>query len=57
MLCEEPVYLHPTSSLLKIVPQYIVFQELVETRKLYMRGNAHLLTRLYCHVYQRYVCN
>lgn len=56
MLCEGPVYLHPTSSLLQIVPQYVVFQELVETRKLYMRGNAHLLKDNF-HVYQRCVCN
>ena len=36
-LCEDPVYLHPSSALFHINPDYVIFQEISETKKLYMR--------------------
>ncbi|XP_074640669.1 putative ATP-dependent RNA helicase DHX37 [Tubulanus polymorphus] len=35
---EEPVFIHPSSVLYKKQPQFIVYQEIVETSKLYMKG-------------------
>lgn len=34
----EPVHLHPSAVLLHQTPEYVVFQEVSETSKLYMRG-------------------
>ena len=43
-LTEEPVFIHPTSALFAILPEFIVFQEIVETTKLYVKGkNLNLL--------------
>lgn len=36
-LCEAPVFLSPSSSLLQLKAEFVVFQELMETSKLYMR--------------------
>ena len=36
-LSEDPVYIHPTSSLFTKLPEYIVFHEIIETSKSYMR--------------------
>lgn len=38
-LTEDPIFIHPTSSLFADLPEYIVFQEVVETTKLYVKGN------------------
>lgn len=35
---EEPVFLHQGSVLRKTLPEYVVYQEVYETNKLYMRG-------------------
>ncbi|CAH1802481.1 unnamed protein product, partial [Owenia fusiformis] len=35
---EEPVYIHPNSVLYKQNHEYVVFQDITETLKLYMRG-------------------
>lgn len=35
---EEPVFLHHTSVLKKTLPEYVVYQEIYETNKMYMRG-------------------
>ncbi|CAH1802480.1 unnamed protein product [Owenia fusiformis] len=35
---EEPVYIHPNSVLYKQNHEYVVFQDITETSKLYMRG-------------------
>nr|CAH7735011.1 unnamed protein product [Callosobruchus chinensis] len=37
---EEPVFLHQGSVLRKTLPEFIVFQEIYETNKMYMRGVA-----------------
>ena len=34
---EDPVYIHPTSSLFTKLPEYVVFHEITETSKLYMK--------------------
>eukprot|EP00112_Aurelia_sp_Birch-Aquarium-sp1_P005051 Seg1574.5 transcript_id=Seg1574.5/GoldUCD/mRNA.D3Y31 product="putative ATP-dependent RNA helicase DHX37" protein_id=Seg1574.5/GoldUCD/D3Y31 len=34
----DPVFIHPVSSLFHALPEYIVYQEIIETSKLYMRG-------------------
>ena len=38
MLCTEPVYMHSSTVLLHETPDFVVFQEITETSKLYMRG-------------------
>ncbi|CAH0548891.1 unnamed protein product [Brassicogethes aeneus] len=35
---EEPVFLHQGSVLRKTLPEYVVYQEIYETNKMYMRG-------------------
>lgn len=35
---EEPVFLHQSSVLKKTLPEYVVYQEIYETNKMYMRG-------------------
>lgn len=35
---EEPVFLHHSSVLKKNLPEFVVFQEIYETNKMYMRG-------------------
>ncbi|KAL3858338.1 hypothetical protein ACJMK2_012932 [Sinanodonta woodiana] len=35
---EEPVFIHPTSVLYKEKPHFVVYQNIVETSKLYMKG-------------------
>jgi len=35
---DEPVFIHPTSSLFTKLPQYLVYNEIMETSKLYMKG-------------------
>ncbi|CAH1971493.1 unnamed protein product [Acanthoscelides obtectus] len=37
---EEPVFLHQGCVLRKTLPEYVVFQEIYETNKMYMRGVA-----------------
>ncbi|XP_028393261.1 probable ATP-dependent RNA helicase DHX37 [Dendronephthya gigantea] len=39
-LTEEPVFIHPTSALFTILPEFILFQEIIETTKLYVKGVA-----------------
>lgn len=38
LLTEDTVFIHPTSVLSRTKPGFVVFQELFETRKLYMRS-------------------
>lgn len=35
---ESPVYMQPTSVLRKINPKWVVYQEIYETKRMYMRG-------------------
>ncbi|XP_074037700.1 putative ATP-dependent RNA helicase kurz [Leptinotarsa decemlineata] len=37
---EEPVFLHQSSVLKKTLPEFVVYQEIYETNKMYMRGVA-----------------
>ncbi|XP_048852390.1 probable ATP-dependent RNA helicase DHX37 isoform X2 [Brienomyrus brachyistius] len=37
-LLDGPVFIHPNSTLFKKLPQYVVYQEVLETSKMYMRG-------------------
>ena len=37
-LTDDPVFIHPTSALFSVLPEFIVFQEVVETTKLYVKG-------------------
>ncbi|XP_053181100.1 probable ATP-dependent RNA helicase DHX37 [Scomber japonicus] len=55
-LMDEPVFIHPTSALFKKLPDFIVYQEIMETSKMYMRGvsavEAEWVPQLlpqYCH--------
>lgn len=36
-LCDSPVFIHSSSVLCSLCPKYVVFQEIIETNKLYMR--------------------
>ncbi|KAK2538102.1 hypothetical protein Q9966_005863 [Columba livia] len=37
-LLEDPVFIHPSSILFRELPEFVVYQEIVETTKLYMKG-------------------
>ncbi|XP_030316304.1 probable ATP-dependent RNA helicase DHX37 [Calypte anna] len=37
-LLDDPVFIHPSSVLFKELPEFVVYQEIVETTKLYMKG-------------------
>uniref|UniRef100_UPI00398EC82E probable ATP-dependent RNA helicase DHX37 n=1 Tax=Pristiophorus japonicus TaxID=55135 RepID=UPI00398EC82E len=37
-LMDEPVFIHPNSVLFKHLPEFVVYQEIVETSKMYMKG-------------------
>ncbi|XP_066466100.1 probable ATP-dependent RNA helicase DHX37 [Tiliqua scincoides] len=55
-LLDDPVYIHPSSVLFKQLPEFVVYQEIVETTKMYMKGVSAiepewipLLLPPYCH--------
>ncbi|XP_066499844.1 probable ATP-dependent RNA helicase DHX37 [Hoplias malabaricus] len=55
-LLDEPVFIHPSSALQKTLPEFIVYQEVMETTKMYMKGvcavQADWIPKLlpqYCH--------
>ncbi|XP_025031932.1 probable ATP-dependent RNA helicase DHX37 [Python bivittatus] len=55
-LLDDPVFIHPNSVLFKDLPEFVVFQEIVETTKMYMKGVSAiepewipLLLPPYCH--------
>lgn len=55
-LLEDPVFIHPTSSLFRQLPDFIVFQEIFETTKMYMKCVSSIesewipaLLPQYCH--------
>ncbi|MCI4380964.1 hypothetical protein PGIGA_G00246080 [Pangasianodon gigas] len=55
-LLDEPVFIHPSSALHKELPEFVVYQEVMETTKMYMRGvcavQADWIPKLlpqYCH--------
>ncbi|XP_073675155.1 probable ATP-dependent RNA helicase DHX37 [Garra rufa] len=55
-LLDDPVFIHPSSALHKTLPEFVVYQEIVETTKMYMRGvcavQAEWIPKLlpqYCH--------
>lgn len=37
---DEPVFIHPTSALFKTLPEFVVYQEIMETTKMYMKGKC-----------------
>ncbi|KAJ0068081.1 hypothetical protein NL108_015563, partial [Boleophthalmus pectinirostris] len=37
-LLDDPVFIHPTSALFKTLPDFVVYQEIMETSKMYMKG-------------------
>ncbi|RVE67907.1 hypothetical protein OJAV_G00086520 [Oryzias javanicus] len=37
-LLDDPVFIHPSSALFKKLPEFVVYQEITETSKMYMRG-------------------
>ncbi|XP_070402298.1 probable ATP-dependent RNA helicase DHX37 isoform X2 [Nothobranchius furzeri] len=37
-LMDDPVFIHPNSALFKTLPEFVVYQEIMETSKMYMRG-------------------
>lgn len=38
-LLDDPVFIHPSSVLFKELPDFVVYQEIVETTKMYMKGS------------------
>ena len=45
MSLDEPVFIHPSSALFDVLPEYVVYQEVVETSKLFMKGTLSFLVR------------
>ena len=39
MYLEEPVFIHPSSVILKSKPEFVVYQQIEETSRLYMKGD------------------
>jgi len=39
-LLDDPVFIHPSSVLFMQLPAFVVYQEIVETTKLYMKGET-----------------
>jgi hypothetical protein len=39
-LLDDPVFIHPSSVLFRELPEFVVYQEIVETTKLYMKGTS-----------------
>lgn len=39
-LLDDPVFIHPSSVLFKKLPDFVVYQEVVETTKMYMKGKC-----------------
>lgn len=37
-LLDEPVFIHPSSVLFRELPEFVVYQEIMETTKMYMKG-------------------
>ena len=35
---DEPVFIHPASAVFNLLPEYVVYQDIVETTKLFMKG-------------------
>ncbi|KAM9360828.1 putative ATP-dependent RNA helicase DHX37 [Symphorus nematophorus] len=55
-LMDEPVFIHPSSALFKTLPEFVVYQEIMETTKMYMKGVSAVeaewvptLLPQYCH--------
>ncbi|KAG5840982.1 hypothetical protein ANANG_G00194730 [Anguilla anguilla] len=55
-LLDEPVFIHPSSALFKTLPEFVVYQEVMETSKMYMRVVSAVdrdwipqLLPMYCH--------
>ncbi|XP_062814503.1 probable ATP-dependent RNA helicase DHX37 [Anolis carolinensis] len=55
-LLDDPVFIHPSSVLFKELPDFVVYQEIVETTKMYMKGVSvvepewiPLILPPYCH--------
>uniref|UniRef100_A0A3B5KYJ8 RNA helicase n=1 Tax=Xiphophorus couchianus TaxID=32473 RepID=A0A3B5KYJ8_9TELE len=55
-LMDDPVFIHPNSALFKKLPEFVVYQEIMETSKMYMRGVSAVeadwvpqLLPQYCH--------
>ena len=44
MSLDEPVFIHPSSALFEVLPEYLIYQEIVETSKLFMKGECDNLT-------------
>ncbi|XP_069476219.1 probable ATP-dependent RNA helicase DHX37 [Ambystoma mexicanum] len=55
-LLDDPVFIHPSSVLFKQLPEFVVYQEIVETSKMYLKGVSvvvaewiPVLLPQYCH--------
>ena len=44
---EEPVFIHPTSVLFKEQPEFVVYQHITETSKMYMKGKYQHVSYLH----------
>ena len=43
MSLDEPVFIHPSSALFEVLPEYLIYQEIVETSKLFMKGESVII--------------
>lgn len=39
-LLDDPVFIHPSSVLFRELPEFVIYQEIVETTKMYMKGTV-----------------
>lgn len=46
---DDPVFIHPSSPLFKTLPEFVVYQEIMETTKMYMKGQGARLLFV-CHI-------
>lgn len=53
---EDPVFLHQSSVLKKCLPEFVVYQEIYETNKMYMRGVTAIEPE-WLPIYVPHLCN
>ncbi|XP_068902133.1 probable ATP-dependent RNA helicase kurz isoform X2 [Tenebrio molitor] len=53
---EDPVFLHSSSALRKTLPEFVIYQEIYETNKIYMRGVTAIEPE-WLPVYVPHLCN
>lgn len=53
-LLDDPVFIHPSSALHKTLPEFVVYQEIMETTKMYMRGVCVFICEMSAFLYSAF---